>query len=92
MLLMDNNLLLLIPLIFESYSSVFPYSFKVSLYEKWNNIPHYSQTEINGRGPCEPFTRTTPSFPQNRVLLDLDNNNNNNNTSNSFNHRYQSYR
>ena len=24
------------------------------LYEKWNNIPHYTQTEINGRGPCEP--------------------------------------
>ena len=23
-------------------------------YEKWNNIPHYTQTEINGRGPCEP--------------------------------------
>ena len=24
------------------------------LYEKWNNIPHYTQTEINGRGHCEP--------------------------------------
>ena len=23
-------------------------------HEKWNNIPHYTQTEINGRGPCEP--------------------------------------
>ena len=24
------------------------------LYEKWNNIPHYTQTETNERGPCEP--------------------------------------
>ena len=24
------------------------------IYEKWNNIPHGTQTEINGRGPCEP--------------------------------------
>ena len=23
-------------------------------YEKWNNIAHYNQNEINGRGPCEP--------------------------------------
>ena len=22
--------------------------------DKWSNIPHYIQTEINGRGPCEP--------------------------------------
>ena len=22
--------------------------------DKWNNIPDYTQTEINGRGPCEP--------------------------------------
>ena len=25
-----------------------------SLNDKWNNIPHQTQTEINGRGPCEP--------------------------------------
>ena len=24
------------------------------LYDKWNNIPHYTQTEINGIGPYEP--------------------------------------
>ena len=24
------------------------------LYDKWNNIPHYTQTEIYGRGACEP--------------------------------------
>ena len=23
-------------------------------FEKWNTIPHYTQTEIKGRGPCEP--------------------------------------
>ena len=23
-------------------------------YDKWNNIPHYTQTEKYGRGPCEP--------------------------------------
>ena len=23
-------------------------------YDKWNNIPHYAQTNLNGRGPCEP--------------------------------------
>ena len=28
-------------------------NFSVS-YEKWNNIPHYTKTKINGRGPCEP--------------------------------------
>ena len=28
--------------------------FSSCVYEKWNNIPHYTQTEINGRGPCEP--------------------------------------
>ena len=47
------------------------------MYVKWNNIPHYTHTEINGRGPCEPSrappqvfhkkkkyeSRTTPSFP-----------------------------
>ena len=22
-------------------------------YEKWNNIPRYIQTGLNGRGPCE---------------------------------------
>ena len=26
----------------------------VSIYDMRNNIPHYTQTEINGRGPCEP--------------------------------------
>ena len=24
------------------------------MYDKWNNIPHYTQTEKYGRGPCEP--------------------------------------
>ena len=24
------------------------------LYDKWNNIPHYTQFEMNGRGPQEP--------------------------------------
>ena len=24
------------------------------VYEKWNNIPHYTKTEKYGRGPCEP--------------------------------------
>ena len=26
----------------------------IRFYEKWNNIPHFTQTEINGREPCEP--------------------------------------
>ena len=26
----------------------------ISYYDKWNNIPHHTQTETNGRGPCEP--------------------------------------
>ena len=26
----------------------------LNLYDRWNNIPHYTQTKINGRGPCEP--------------------------------------
>ena len=28
--------------------------FKKKCYETWNNIHHYTQTEINGGGPCEP--------------------------------------
>ena len=24
------------------------------VYDRWNNIPHYTQTEKYGRGPCEP--------------------------------------
>ena len=27
--------------------------------EKWNNIPHFTQTDINGRGPCEPLPMRT---------------------------------
>ena len=26
----------------------------ISMYEKWNNIPPYTQTETNRRGPCKP--------------------------------------
>ena len=26
----------------------------ITVYDRWNNIPHYTQTKINGRGPCEP--------------------------------------
>ena len=34
--------------------------------DRWNNFPHYTQTENDGRGPCEPSLvnmSTTPSFP-----------------------------
>ena len=24
------------------------------IYDRWNNIPHYTQTEKYGKGPCEP--------------------------------------
>ena len=24
------------------------------MYDRWNSIPHYAQTEKYGRGPCEP--------------------------------------
>ena len=37
----------------EQYTTV-QKQFSAVQYEKWNNIPHYTQTEINGRGPCEP--------------------------------------
>ena len=36
--------------------------FRTNEYEKWNNIPHYTQTEINGRGPCESFYLTFCPF------------------------------
>ena len=26
----------------------------VKVCDMWNNIPHYTQTETNGKGPCEP--------------------------------------
>ena len=30
------------------------YSTVKGMYDKWNNIPYNTKTEINGRGPCEP--------------------------------------
>ena len=40
-----------LPSLYASLTHVLPI-------DMWNNIPHYPQTEINGRGPCEPSLTT----------------------------------
>ena len=46
------------PCFYSTYLACMYYTGVIStvkgMYDKWNNIPHNTKTEINGRGPCEP--------------------------------------
>ena len=42
---------------------------QIFLYDRWNNIPHYTQTEKYGRGPCEPSL--TSYYAHHVSLLDI---------------------